>query len=148
MKRVTPEKVNVFKGFRAFEKSRSESRLHAPKPSAIPLGDTPEYEIAVLALPVLLPIIIADFCGKVNDFWGKIYRRRLPASAASAAGLRGVRCRSPRYSRACALFAVCILFMKSGRWDCCLQGVVRNISFAARRGPSLGSFGLVSCGKM
>ena len=70
--------------------NRTPSNL-GPKPSAIPLGDTPEYEIAVLALPVLLPIIIADFCGKVNDFWGKIYRRRLPASAASAAGLRGIR---------------------------------------------------------
>ena len=32
------EKVNVYKGFRAFEKSRSESRLHAPKASALPLS--------------------------------------------------------------------------------------------------------------
>jgi len=35
LKRVTPEKVNVFKGFRVFEKSRSESRLHAPKAGAL-----------------------------------------------------------------------------------------------------------------
>ena len=30
------EKVNVYKGFRALEKSRSESRLHAPKRRALP----------------------------------------------------------------------------------------------------------------
>ena len=38
LKRQTPEKVNVFKGFRAFEKSRSGKCLHAPKASALPLS--------------------------------------------------------------------------------------------------------------
>ena len=36
LKRQTAEKVNVFKGFRAFEKSRSGKCLHAPKASALP----------------------------------------------------------------------------------------------------------------
>ena len=38
LKRVTPEKVNVFKGFRAFEKTRSGKCLHAPKASALPIA--------------------------------------------------------------------------------------------------------------
>ena len=42
---VTPEKVNVYKGFRAFEKSRSESRLHAPKARALPTALHPEVRI-------------------------------------------------------------------------------------------------------
>ena len=42
MKRVTAEKVNVYKGFRAFEKSRSESRLHAPKRRALPAAPHPD----------------------------------------------------------------------------------------------------------
>ena len=42
MKRVTAEKVNVYKGFRAFEKSRSESRLHAPKAGALPTALHPD----------------------------------------------------------------------------------------------------------
>jgi len=42
LKRVTPKKVNVYKGFRAFEKSRSESRLHAPKAGALPSALHPD----------------------------------------------------------------------------------------------------------
>ena len=41
LKRVMPEKVNVYKGFQAFGKPATENRLHAPKPSALPLGNTP-----------------------------------------------------------------------------------------------------------
>ena len=52
LKRQTAEKVNVYKGFRAFEKSRSENRLHAPKPGALPialhLDGEKTYEIVVL----------------------------------------------------------------------------------------------------
>ena len=48
LKRVTAEKVNVYKGFRAFEKSRSESRLHAPKkPEALPSALHPVMSISV-----------------------------------------------------------------------------------------------------
>jgi len=42
LKRQTAEKVSVCKGFRAFEKSRSESRLHAPKRRALPAAPHPE----------------------------------------------------------------------------------------------------------
>ena len=42
MKRVTAEKVNVFKGFRAFEKTRSGKCLHAPKPGALPTALHPD----------------------------------------------------------------------------------------------------------
>ena len=36
------EKVSVYKGFRAFEKSRGESRLHAPKRRALPTAPHPD----------------------------------------------------------------------------------------------------------
>ena len=42
LKRVTAEKVNVYKGFRAFEKSRSGNCLHAPKRRALPTAPHPE----------------------------------------------------------------------------------------------------------
>ena len=42
LKRVTPEKVSVYKGFQAFEKSRSGNRLHAPKRRALPTAPHPE----------------------------------------------------------------------------------------------------------
>ena len=45
LKRVTPEKVSVFKGFQRFRKLTAGNCLRAPKPSAIPLGDTPKYKI-------------------------------------------------------------------------------------------------------
>ena len=32
------EKVSIYKGFRAFEKSRSQNRLHAPKARALPIS--------------------------------------------------------------------------------------------------------------
>ena len=32
------EKVSIYKGFRAFGKPATESRLHAPKASALPLS--------------------------------------------------------------------------------------------------------------
>ncbi len=43
MKRQPPEKVSIYKGFRAFEKSRSESRLHAPKLRALPTAPHPDF---------------------------------------------------------------------------------------------------------
>ena len=42
MKRVTPEKVSIYKGFHAFEKSRSGNRLHAPKLRALPAAPHPD----------------------------------------------------------------------------------------------------------
>jgi hypothetical protein len=42
LKRVTPEKVSIYKGFRAFGKPATENRLHAPKPGALPTALHPE----------------------------------------------------------------------------------------------------------
>ena len=44
LKRQTAEKVSVYKGFRAFEKSRSGNCLHAPKARALPDCATPRCE--------------------------------------------------------------------------------------------------------
>ena len=49
LKRVTPEKVNVYKAFQAFEKTRSESRLHAPKARALPDCATPRNNLYIIA---------------------------------------------------------------------------------------------------
>ena len=42
------EKVSIYKGFRAFEKSRSQNRLHAPKRRALPTAPHPERKIECL----------------------------------------------------------------------------------------------------
>ena len=43
------EKVSIYKGFRAFEKSRSQNRLHAPKARALPDCATPRNNLYIIA---------------------------------------------------------------------------------------------------
>jgi len=50
LKRQTAEKVNIYKGFRAFEKSRSQNRLHAPKRRALPTAPHPDIIILLRLL--------------------------------------------------------------------------------------------------
>jgi hypothetical protein len=52
------EKVSIYKGFRAFEKSRSQNRLHAPKRRALPTAPHPDA-----------PHIIAERTGFVKWWW-------------------------------------------------------------------------------
>jgi len=61
LKRQTAEKVSVFKGFRAFEKSRSESRLHAPKRRALPTAPHPDCLIISLFFSYVLRYILINF---------------------------------------------------------------------------------------
>ena len=42
------EKVSIYKGFRAFEKSRSQNRLHAPKARALPDCATPRNNLYII----------------------------------------------------------------------------------------------------
>jgi len=47
LKRVTPEKVSVFKGFQRFRKLTAGNRLHAPKPEVLPSALHPVMPISV-----------------------------------------------------------------------------------------------------
>jgi hypothetical protein len=78
LKRVTPEKVNVYKGFRAFEKSRSEKCLHAPKRRALPTAPHPESDL----------IIIPVKWGKVKRVWS-FFEKRGEDHGRGAKGCRG-----------------------------------------------------------
>ena len=64
------EKVSIYKGFRAFEKSRSQNRLHAPKPGAIPSFATPR------CVKNMEFSNSGQNCGQ-NSFWGKMRQREL-----------------------------------------------------------------------
>ena len=61
------EKVSIYKGFRAFEKSRSQNRLHAPKPGALPTALHPEKDWRNLVFHSN-DVIIPQKKGKVNIF--------------------------------------------------------------------------------
>jgi hypothetical protein len=53
------EKVNVYNGFRAFEKTATENRLHAPKLRALPTAPHPEKDYLVVLFtdfPIQPPI--------------------------------------------------------------------------------------------
>ena len=109
MKRVTAEKVSIYKGFRAFEKSRSENRLHAPKPPALstaPRPDVLNYTTNALFLQVVKSVV-KTFCWcffekgntrKSECFQGfsaflKTHGRKLPARSQTS---RATNCATPR----------------------------------------------------